>query len=146
MVQVKIQQVDRDPKILLPSYATPGSAGLDLRSAIHTILMPGRRDLIPTGLMAEIPVGYEGQIRSRSGLATRFGCIVFNAPGTIDSDYRGEIKVLLFNAGRYPVLIESGMRIAQLVVAPYTKVELVEVDELSSSDRGSGGFGSTGSE
>lgn len=132
----------------LPAYETAGAAGMDLRAAVQQdrplMLMPGKRALVPTGLVMEIPQGYEAQIRPRSGLALKHGITCLNTPGTIDSDYRGEVKVLLINLGEEEFLIERGMRIAQMVVAPVTQVRVVEVREASDTGRGSGGFGSTG--
>ena len=128
----------------LPRYETAGAAGLDLRADEPFSLAPGERRLVPTGLALEIPAGYEGQVRPRSGLAVRHGIALVNAPGTIDSDYRGEVQVVLVNLGQAPVAFDRGDRIAQLVVAPVTRVTLEVVDDLSSTDRGAGGFGSTG--
>ncbi len=130
----------------LPSYATPGSAGCDLRAAVAApvILAPGARALVPTGLSVAIPAGYEGQVRMRSGLALRHGLTLLNGPGTIDSDYRGEIGVILANLGSEPVTIARGERIAQLVVAPVTRARLEPVPELPATTRHTGGFGSTG--
>jgi dUTP pyrophosphatase len=123
-----------------------GAAGMDLASAAEgpVVLEPGARLGVPTGLALEIPVGFEGQVRPRSGLALRVGVTIVNAPGTIDSDYRGELVVLLVNLGREPHVINPGDRIAQLVIAPVTRVEVAEVQELSTTVRGSGGFGHTG--
>ena len=123
-----------------------GSAGLDLPAAIEEdiILDSLERTVVPTGLNIAIPFGYEGQVRPRSGLAYRHGISVTNSPGTIDSDYRGELKVLLINLGKEPVTITRGMRIAQLVIAPVQQVDLVEVQSLDATERGEGGFGSTG--
>jgi len=130
----------------LPAYATAGSAGCDLRAAIPTAMTlgAGERAAIPTGLVAAIPEGFEGQVRIRSGLALRHGLVCLNAPGTIDSDYRGEIKVIAGNTGSDPVTIERGERIAQLVLAPVVRASIERVSELPATDRGSGGFGSTG--
>lgn len=132
----------------IPSYATEHSAGMDLTAAIigDIILAPLERVLVPTGVSIALPKGYEAQIRPRSGLAYKDGITVLNAPGTIDADYRGEVKVLLINLGQQPFTIVPGQRIAQMVVAPYTKVSLQEVEALSEFEttRGSGGFGSTG--
>jgi dUTP pyrophosphatase len=130
----------------LPAYATSGSAGCDLRAAIPgpMTLGAGERAAIPTGLVAAIPEGYEGQVRIRSGLALRHGLICLNAPGTIDSDYRGEIKVIAGNTGSEPVTIERGERIAQLVLAPVVRASIERVSDLPATDRGAGGFGSTG--
>jgi dUTP pyrophosphatase len=130
----------------LPAYATSGSAGCDLRAAIPgpMTLGAGERSAIPTGLVVAIPEGYEGQVRIRSGLALRHGLICLNAPGTIDSDYRGEIKVIVANLGSDPVTIERGQRIAQLVIAPVVRARFEQSDELPASSREAGGFGSTG--
>lgn len=130
----------------LPKYATAGSSGLDLYAAIEKpiILLPKQRCNIPTGIAVEIPFGYEGQIRPRSGLAVKHGITVLNTPGTIDSDYRGEIKVVLINLGKEKFVIYRGDRIAQLVFTPIVKVEFEEVEELSPTERGEEGFGSTG--
>ena len=128
----------------LPRYETAGSAGLDLRADEPVSLAPGERRLVPTGLAVEIPRGWEGQVRPRSGLALRLGVGMVNAPGTIDSDYRGEVGVILVNHGREPVSFGRGERIAQLVIAPVARAELLLVEELADSERGGGGFGSTG--
>ncbi len=130
----------------LPQYATNQSAGLDLRAFTkkEIVLKPGERALIKTGLHIALPQGYEAQIRPRSGLAYKHGITVLNAPGTIDADYRGEIGVLLINLSQEPYTIKSGDRICQMVVAPYTQVQFKTQNELESSARGSGGFGSTG--
>jgi len=132
----------------LPNYATAGSAGMDLRAHLATpvTLQPLERKLIPTGLFMEIPVGYEVQIRPRSGLAYKHGITVLNSPGTIDSDYRGEIGVLLVNLSQEAFIVENGERIAQMVVAAHGQVAWEIVSELTDTDRGAGGFGSTGKE
>jgi dUTP pyrophosphatase len=135
---------ERGPPLDLPRYETEGAAGLDLRADEPFTLAPGERRLVPTGLAVEIPPGHEGQVRARSGLAARHGIALVNAPGTIDSDYRGEVKVILVNLGQAPVAFARGDRIAQLVIAPVTRVEVVLVQDLSDTDRGHGGFGSTG--
>jgi dUTP pyrophosphatase len=134
------------PAARLPQYMTGGAAGLDLASAADgpVTLAPGARLGVPTGLALELPAGYEGQVRPRSGLASKTGVTVVNAPGTIDSDYRGELVVLLVNLGREPHTIEPGDRIAQLVIAPVTRARIVEADALTETDRGAGGFGHTG--
>jgi len=131
---------------VLPRYMTPGAAGMDICAAIETpvLLSPGERALIPTGLSMELPVGFEGQIRPRSGLALRLGLSMVNTPGTIDSDYRGEVGVLLINLGQDPVTIETGDRIAQLVIAPVVQATIAEVEELTDTLRADGGFGHTG--
>ena len=142
-MQVKI--VNHSP-FDLPSYATPYSAGMDLRANLEqpVTLAPLERAMIPTGLHIELPAGYEAQVRPRSGLAAKHGISIVNAPGTIDADYRGEIKVILVNLSNEPFTIEAGERIAQLVVARHETVEWEPVDVLEESQRGSGGFGSTG--
>ena len=130
----------------LPSYATPGAAGCDLRAAVSETLtiLPGGRTLVPTGLAVAIPSGYEGQVRMRSGLALKHGLTLLNGPGTIDSDYRGEIGLILANLGAEPVTIARGDRMAQLVIAPVTRARLEAVEELPPTERDAGGFGSTG--
>lgn len=130
----------------VPSYQSSGAAAMDLPAALDEplTLAPGEFRLVPCGFAVAIPAGYEGQVRPRSGLASRHGVTVLNAPGTIDSDYRGEVKVILINHGRDPVVITAGMRIAQLLVAPVARVEWDVVGELPPSVRGSGGFGHTG--
>ncbi len=134
--------------IELPAYETKGAAGMDLRAAVDDgapmVLAPGKRALVPTGLIFEIPEGFEGQIRPRSGLAFKNGITCLNTPGTIDSDYRGEVKVLLINLGEEPFEISRGMRIAQMVIAPVTQARVAEITEASTTARGAGGFGSTG--
>ena len=129
-----------------PSYATEGSAGCDLRAAIETDLTitPGGRTLVPTGIAVAIPPGYEGQVRPRSGLAVRQGITCLNSPGTVDSDFRGELGVILANLGQSPVSLKRGDRIAQLVIAPVERAELRETTALPASSRGEGGFGHTG--
>jgi len=146
MIKVKVKRLPHAEDIDLPSYATPGSVGLDLCAAVEdgVVLEPGERALIPTGLIIEIPEGYEGQIRPRSGLALKKGITVLNSPGTIDSDYRGEVKVILINLGKEKVEIKRGERIAQLVIAPVVRVDLEETPDISETLRGGGGFGSTG--
>jgi dUTP diphosphatase len=132
--------------IPLPAYATDGASGVDLRAAIpeELVLQPGERALVPTGIAIALPPGYEAQVRPRSGLAAKHGIGILNAPGTVDSDYRGEIKVILMNYGREPFHIARGDRIAQLVVAPYVKAVWSETESLDETTRGSGGFGHTG--
>lgn len=143
MIAIRIRNTSSNE---LPEYATSGAAGMDLRAHLATpvTLAPLERKLIPTGLFMEIPHGYEVQIRPRSGLAFKHGITVLNSPGTIDSDYRGEVGVLLVNLSQEPFVIESGERIAQMVVAAHGHVEWEAVSELSDTDRGAGGFGSTG--
>ncbi len=130
----------------LPSYETLGSAGMDLRvhSDYDITLMPFQRMAIPTGLFIELPIGYEAQIRPRSGLSLKTGLSIPNSPGTIDSDYRGEIKVIVANLSNENITIQNGDRIAQMVIAKYEQIKWLEVSEIASSDRGEGGFGSTG--
>ncbi len=139
-------RVSCDDTDFLPQYASSGAAGADLRAYVpeDCVLKPGERALIPTGVSLEIPAGYEGQVRPRSGLAVRHGLTVLNAPGTIDSDYRGEVGVPLINLGQEPVVIERGMRIAQLVIAAVTQATFQVEHNLSQTERGAGGFGSTG--
>ena len=141
MIQVKIINTSNNPS---PQYSTIGSAGLDLRSDID-IVIPGREmAIVTTGLYIELPEGYEAQVRPRSGLAFNHGITVLNTPGTIDCDYRGEIKVLLFNTEPTPFEIRKGDRICQIVINKYEKVELISVSELDNTDRGIGGIGHTG--
>lgn len=130
----------------LPAYESKDAAGLDLRAALGepVTIAPGSRKLIPTGLALEIPRGFEGQVRPRSGLAFKRGITIVNSPGTIDADYRGEVGIVLINHGEEPFQVEPGSRIAQLVIAPVQQVEIEEVSELSETSRGAGGYGSTG--
>ena len=143
---VRILRLPHSEGLALPAYQTPGAAGLDLRAAVDgpVTLQPGGRAAIPTGLAMAIPHGWEGQVRPRSGLAFRHGLTVANAPGTIDADYRGEVKVLLVNLGPEAVEITRGMRVAQLVIARAPQAALLEVSTLDETERGAGGFGSTG--
>ncbi|MEO8196237.1 MAG: dUTP diphosphatase [Thermoanaerobaculia bacterium] len=143
---VRVRRWPHAGDLPLPEPATAGSAGADLRAAVaaEVVLAPGERALVPTGFSVEIPAGWEGQVRPRSGLAARFGLTLLNSPGTIDCDYRGEVCVLLVNLGAEPFVVRRGERIAQLVVAPVPRVRFVEVDDLPPSARGAGGFGSTG--
>ena len=131
----------------LPAYETSGSAGMDIRAAVNEqlVIAPGKRALVPTGLILEIPEGYEVQIRPRSGLAYKNGITCLNTPGTIDSDYRGEVMILLINLGEEDFAIERGMRIAQMILAPVSRARIETADLASVTERGSGGFGSTGS-
>jgi dUTP pyrophosphatase len=130
----------------LPSYATEGAAGMDLLAAVREplTLAPGDRALVPTGLTIALPVGYELQVRPRSGLALKHGIVLPNSPGTVDEDYRGELQVIVMNGGHEPFTIERGMRIAQAIVAPVVRATWLEVEALPDSTRGTGGFGSTG--
>jgi len=146
-VKVNIQRTDKSD-IDLPEYTTEGSAGMDIRAAVTSdvIIQPGDVEIIPAGFIIELPQGYEAQIRPRSGLAAKYGIGVLNAPGTIDSDYRGEVKIILMNFGKKPFTVRRGDRIAQMVVAPYTRVAWNEVDRVNETDRGAGGFGHSGSQ
>ncbi|RDJ17260.1 deoxyuridine 5'-triphosphate nucleotidohydrolase [Rhizobium phaseoli] len=132
----------------LPAYESQGAAGMDLRAAVDgdapLTLLPGKRALVPTGFIFEIPEGFEGQVRPRSGLAFKHGITCLNSPGTVDSDYRGEVKVLLANLGEEAFTVERGMRIAQMVIAPVTQARVAELTAASETARGAGGFGSTG--
>jgi len=143
---VRVRRLPHAGDLPLPEPATRGSAGVDLRAAVtrEIVLAPGERALVPTGFSVEIPPGWEGQVRPRSGLAARFGLTLLNSPGTIDSDYRGEIRVLLVHLGAEPFTVRRGERIAQLVVAPAPQALFVEVEDLPPTERGEGGFGSTG--
>jgi dUTP pyrophosphatase len=145
-IPVTIRRLPHAEGLDLPSYATSGAAGMDLMAAVsETVqILPGARALIPTGLAIALPPGYELQIRPRSGLALRHGIVVPNSPGTIDEDYRGEIQVIVMNAGTAPFDVERGARIAQAVLAPVVRAVWHEADSLESTDRGAGGFGSTG--
>jgi dUTP pyrophosphatase len=148
-ITVEITRLPHGRDLPLPAYQTELAAGLDLLAAVpqHAPMTidPGARALVPTGIAIALPTGYEAQVRPRSGLAVKHGLSVLNAPGTIDADYRGELQVLLVNLGGDPVEIVRGMRVAQLVVAPVTRIGLIEVDALDQTERGYGGFGSTGS-
>lgn len=145
---VSLQLLPHAEGLNLPQYATALSAGVDLEAAVAApmTLKPGERALVPTGLAMALPQGYEAQIRPRSGLAFKNGVTVLNSPGTIDADYRGEVKVLLVNLGQSDFVIERGMRIAQMVIAPFTQVAWSVVENLDETARGAGGFGSTGVE
>ncbi|AWM78649.1 dUTP diphosphatase [Phenylobacterium parvum] len=145
---VDILRLAHNPDLPLPAYETAGAAGMDLRAAVPEdealVLRPGARTAVPTGLAFALPNGFEAQVRPRSGLALKSGVTVANAPGTIDADYRGELKVLLVNLGEEDFVIRRGDRIAQLVIAPVVQAAWREVDALDATDRGAGGFGSTG--
>ena len=147
-VRVGVVRLDHASGLPLPAYQTEGAAGLDLVAALDVqnplTLAPGARALVPTGLIVELPHGYEAQVRPRSGLALNHGITVLNSPGTIDSDYRGEVRIILANLGQAPFEVRRGERIAQLVVSPVTRATFVEVNEVSDTLRGKGGFGSTG--
>jgi len=136
--------VTLEPMCTIPSYATEGSAGMDLRTMEDVVLQPGERRLAPTGIRVAIPAGYEGQVRPRSGLALRYGIALVNSPGTIDSDYRGELQVLLINLGSDVVQLQRGERIAQLVICPIARAHVMLVESLEETARSEGGFGSTG--
>jgi dUTP pyrophosphatase len=148
-VEVKIQRLPHGQDLPLPAYQSEHAAGLDLIAAVPSdaplTLAPGARALVPTGIAIALPPGHEAQVRPRSGLAARHGLTVLNAPGTIDADYRGEVQVLLINLGGEAVTVTRGMRIAQLVIAPVTRAALSETASLDDTQRGKGGFGSTGS-
>ncbi len=145
-ITISVNRLPHAKDLPLPAYATEHSAGLDLMAAVAEpkTLAPGERALIPTGLSIALPDGYEAQIRPRSGLALKHGISLVNSPGTIDADYRGEVGIIMINHGAEPFTIEHGMRIAQMVIAPYTRAAFSEVVELPTSARGTGGFGSTG--
>ena len=147
MTKISFLQAAHACHLPLPAYQTAGAAGMDLQAALGpdtVMLLPGMRTAVPTGLHLSMPPTMEAQIRPRSGLALKQGVTVVNAPGTIDSDYRGEIKILLINLGQEPVEITDGMRIAQMVLAPILRPEITHRDTLDETERGSGGFGSTG--
>lgn len=148
MTTIRVERLPHAEGLDLPAYETTGSAGMDLRAALAEgetlVLEPGQRKLIPTGLKIALEPGYEAQVRPRSGLALKHGISAPNAPGTIDSDYRGEIGVILINHGELPFEIKRGDRIAQMVIARYEQAQMVEVPALDETDRGDGGFGSTG--
>ena len=145
-ITIAVQRLEHAQDLPLPRYETAQSAGMDLLACVPAdlTLAPGRRSLIPTGIAIALPAGFEAQVRPRSGLALRHGVTVLNSPGTVDADYRGEIGVILINLGDSPMIISRGMRIAQLVISPVIQGEWIELSELPFSDRGTGGFGSTG--
>ena len=145
-VPIRLRRLAHNADLPLPSYATQGAAGMDLVAAVGEpiVIAPGQRALIPTGLAIALPHGYELQIRPRSGLALRQGIVLPNSPGTIDEDYRGEVQVILLNAGQEDFIVERGMRIAQAVLAPVVRAEWQVTDTLDDTARGTGGFGSTG--
>ena len=146
MVNVPVKMLENATDLPLPKYATQDSAGMDLYAAIDAPieLAPLERKLVPTGLALALPAGYEAQVRPRSGLALKKGISIVNAPGTVDADYRGEVGVILINMSNEPFTIERGERIAQMVIAPYTRISWNQMEELPSTERGAGGFGSTG--
>ena len=143
-MKLSVQRLRGDA--VVPAYMSEGAAGMDLAAVLDAplTLAPGARALVPTGIAIAVPQGFEAQVRPRSGLAARHGVTCLNSPGTIDSDYRGEVKVILVNHGQEPFLVEHGLRIAQLVVAPVARAEVVETTTLPPTGRGAGGFGSTG--
>lgn len=145
-IELAVQVLAHGEGLALPAYATPGAAGMDLLAAVEApvVVDPGARALIPTGLAIGLPPGYELQIRPRSGLALRHGIVLPNSPGTIDEDYRGELQVIVLNAGPAPFVVERGMRIAQAVLAPVVRARWRKVAALDATVRGAGGFGSTG--
>jgi dUTP pyrophosphatase len=147
-IKVEIRQLPHGEGLALPAYQSEDAAGLDLLAAVPAeaplILAPGMHAMVPTGLAIALPSGFEAQVRPRSGLAAKHAVTVLNSPGTIDADYRGEISVILINHGEAAFVIKRGERIAQMVIAPVLQAQLVQVTALSSTDRGSGGFGSTG--
>ena len=148
-IELKIKKLEHfDNNLPLPKYETAGAAGADLRASMpnqeNMTIAPGKRVLVPTGLSYEIPEGYEVQVRPRSGMSLKTNLLIVNSPGTIDCDYRGEIKIIIGNFGEDDAVIEHGDRIAQMVIAPVTQATLVETSILSDTDRGAGGFGSTG--
>ncbi len=147
-VRVRIMRLPHGADLPLPAYATEHAAGMDLHAAVQAdapaVLAPGERALIPTGIAIALPEGFEAQVRPRSGLALKHGITCLNSPGTIDADYRGEIGVILVNLGQQPFSVERGMRIAQLVIAPVTRAEWLQVEALDATARNGGGFGSTG--
>ena len=145
-MQIAVRRLDHNRDLPLPRYETTGAAGMDLLAAVTSdvVLQPGARAIVPTGLQMAIPAGFEVQVRPRSGLAAKNGVTVLNSPGTIDSDYRGEVGVILINLGTEPFTITRGARIAQMVIASVTQGSLVEAETLDATARGAGGFGSTG--
>ena len=148
MTTLRIQRLPHAEGLALPAYETTGSAGMDLRAAVPAeapiTLAPGARALVPTGLKIALEQGWEAQVRPRSGLALKHGITCLNTPGTIDSDYRGEVGVILINLGQEPFVVRRGERIAQMVIAPVAQATITEVDSLEDTARGTGGFGSTG--
>ena len=145
-IAVAVQRLPHGTGLPLPAYATSDSAGMDLLAAVEAevVLAPGERKLIPSGLAIALPSGYEAQLRPRSGLALKHGITVLNSPGTVDADYRGEVGVILINLGQESFAVSRGMRIAQMVIAPCSRASWAEVETLPPSERGAGGFGSTG--
>lgn len=146
-IRVQVERLPEGEGLPLPAYQTAGAAGMDLHAAIagEQVIAPGERALIPAGIRIAVPPGYEAQVRPRSGLALSSGLTLLNAPGTIDSDYRGPVAVILFNAGKEPFVVRRGDRIAQMVIAPVCRAELKEISTLDETERSAGGFGHTGS-
>lgn len=144
MTRVEIKRLSNGKDLPLPAYETAGAAGMDLRAAENVTLKPGARHLVATGLSIALPAGFEAQVRPRSGLAVKYGVTVLNAPGTIDCDYRGEIKVPLINHGAEDFVVARGDRVAQMVIATVSRIAWTEVDDLAPTTRGDGGFGSSG--
>jgi len=148
--RIEIKRLDHAKGLALPAYETDEAAGMDLRAALAEgetmVLQPGQQAMVPTGLSMAIPKGFEAQVRPRSGLAAKHGLTVLNTPGTIDSDYRGEVKIILINLGQEDFTVERNMRIAQMIVAPVVQASLIEVETLDETARGLGGFGSTGTD
>jgi dUTP pyrophosphatase len=145
-ITIRVKQLDGGNNLPLPAYASEGASGLDIRAAVQepVRLNPGEIKLIPTGLAMSIPPGFEAQIRPRSGLALRHGIGMVNSPGTIDSDYRGEIAIILINWGKIPYVIQNGDRIAQMIISRTYRVEIIEAEDLDDTERGTGGFGHSG--
>ncbi|WOE75003.1 dUTP diphosphatase [Alterisphingorhabdus coralli] len=143
-IEIRLKRLPHGEGLPLPQYETAGAAGMDVRAARDVIIPPGSTALVPTGFAIAIPEGYEVQVRPRSGLALKSGLTVANTPGTVDSDYRGELGIILINLGRVDFLVDRGERVAQIVAAPVQRARMVEVKELDETARGAGGFGSTG--
>ncbi|MBT5156944.1 MAG: dUTP diphosphatase [Rhodobiaceae bacterium] len=148
--RIEIKRLDHAKGLALPAYETDEAAGMDLRAALAEgetmVLQPGQQAMVPTGLSMAMPKGFEAQVRPRSGLAAKHGLTVLNTPGTIDSDYRGEVKIILINLGQEDFTVERNMRIAQMIIAPVVQASLIEVETLDETARGLGGFGSTGTD
>jgi dUTP pyrophosphatase len=148
--RIEIKRLDHAKGLALPAYETDEAAGMDLRAALAEgetmVLQPGQQAMVPTGLSMAMPKGFEAQVRPRSGLAAKHGLTVLNTPGTIDSDYRGEVKIILINLGQDDFTVERNMRIAQMIIAPVAQASLIEVETLDETARGLGGFGSTGTD
>ena len=148
--RIEIKRLDHAKGLALPAYETDEAAGMDLRAALAEgetmVLQPGQQAMVPTGLSMAMPKGFEAQVRPRSGLAAKHGLTVLNSPGTIDSDYRGEVKIILINLGQEDFTVERNMRIAQMIIAPVVQASLIEVETLDETARGLGGFGSTGTD